>query len=54
MKVTTTNEFDYENDELKMMFQTDDPIETPKPGDGDGTVEPGEEDDDEEVIKPYN
>ena len=54
MKVTTTNEFDYVNEELKMMFQTDDPTETPKPRDGDGTVSIGDDDDEEEVIKPYN
>ncbi|WP_298510614.1 hypothetical protein [uncultured Kordia sp.] len=54
MKVTTTNELELENDELRMNFASDDPTETPKPGDGDGTVDTGEEDDDEEVIKPYN
>ncbi|MGH1388297.1 hypothetical protein [Kordia sp.] len=59
MKVTTTNDFDYENEALKMMFQSDDPNEIPRPEEDDGTVEADnddedDEDDDGEIIKPYN
>lgn len=53
MKVTNTNEFELENDELQMNFISDDPTETPKPEEDDGTLEPDDEDE-EEVIKPYN
>ncbi|PTX58824.1 hypothetical protein C8N46_112132 [Kordia periserrulae] len=54
MKVTTTNEFDFENEELTIMCQSDDPNGTPRPEEDDETIEPDDEEDDEEIIKPYN
>ncbi len=53
MNVKTTIEFDSENEELEMICQTPDPNETPKPGDGDGTVSTGDKEDDEGDVKPY-
>ncbi|WP_298419766.1 hypothetical protein [uncultured Kordia sp.] len=54
MKVKTTNEFDFENELVSMYCLTDDPGETSKPDEGDGSVETGEEEEEEGEIKPYD
>ncbi|MEM6686123.1 MAG: hypothetical protein AAF617_10095 [Bacteroidota bacterium] len=57
MKETITNEFDVENEEVKMMCLSDDnpKEEQPRPDEDDGSVGTGgKEEDEKEDIKPYN
>ena len=54
MKVTTTIQLDCGKEVSKIVYETPDPNEEPRPDEDDGSVGTGDKEDEEGDVKPFN